>query len=145
MKLTHCCSPGQRHQIYFLCLSPRYSENKKHWLSITNSECVSCSVLSDSLWPHGLWPARLLCPRDSPGKNTGVVCHSLLQRSCWPRDRTHLSCTAGRFFTSWATREALQVLRTLCMEAQGLYVWRSTFVTPRSYLMLHSVHHSSVY
>ena len=29
--------------------------------------------------PHGLQPARLLCPLDSPGKNTGVVCHFLLQ------------------------------------------------------------------
>ena len=26
-----------------------------------------------------LQPARLLCPWDSPGKNTGVSCHSLLQ------------------------------------------------------------------
>ena len=24
--------------------------------------CVSCSVVSDSLWPHGLQPTRLLCP-----------------------------------------------------------------------------------
>ena len=40
---------------------------------------VSCSVMSDSLRPHGLWPTRLLCPWDSPGKNTGVGCHSLLQ------------------------------------------------------------------
>ena len=37
-------------------------------------------VTSDSLWPHGLQPARLLCPWDSPGKNTGVGCHALLQR-----------------------------------------------------------------
>ena len=36
------------------------------------------SVVSDSLWPHGQ-PTRLLCPRDSPGKNTGVCCHFLLQ------------------------------------------------------------------
>ena len=28
--------------------------------------------MSNSLWPQGLWPARLLCPWDSPGKNTGV-------------------------------------------------------------------------
>ena len=28
-----------------------------------------------------LWTARLLCPWDSPGKNTGVGCHFLLQRS----------------------------------------------------------------
>ena len=35
--------------------------------------------MSDSLRPHGLYPTRLLCPWDSPGKNTGVGCHSLLQ------------------------------------------------------------------
>ena len=37
------------------------------------------SVMSDSLAPCGLWPARLLCPWDCPGKNTGVGCHFLLQ------------------------------------------------------------------
>ena len=26
-------------------------------------------------------PTRLLCPWDSPGKNTGVGCHFLLQRT----------------------------------------------------------------
>ena len=31
------------------------------------------------LQPHGLWPTRLLCLGDSPGQNTGVGCHSLLQ------------------------------------------------------------------
>ena len=29
--------------------------------------------------PHGLQPTRLLCPWDSPAKNTGVGCHFLLQ------------------------------------------------------------------
>ena len=43
------------------------------------SESVSHSVLSDSLLPQGLQPTRLLCPWDSPGKNTGVGRHSLLQ------------------------------------------------------------------
>ena len=33
-----------------------------------SSRCV-CSVISDSLQPHGL-----LCPWDSPGKSTGVGC-----------------------------------------------------------------------
>ena len=37
------------------------------------------SVVSDSVRPHGLWPARLLCPWDSPGNNTGVGSHVLLQ------------------------------------------------------------------
>ena len=34
--------------------------------------------MSNSVRPHGLWIARLLCPWDSPGKNTGVGCHALL-------------------------------------------------------------------
>ena len=39
----------------------------------------ACSVMSDSSQPHGLYPARFLCPRNFPGKNTGVGCHFLLQ------------------------------------------------------------------
>ena len=42
--------------------------------------CVfSHSVVSDSLQPHGLWPARLLCPWGFPSKTIGVGCHFLLQ------------------------------------------------------------------
>ena len=40
---------------------------------------VSCSVISDSVQPHGLWLTRLLSPWDSPGNNTEVGCHFLLQ------------------------------------------------------------------
>ena len=43
------------------------------------SQSVSCSIVFNSLQSHVLQPARLLPPWDSPGKNTGVVCHSLLQ------------------------------------------------------------------
>ena len=32
-----------------------------------------------TLRPHGLYSARLLCPWDSPGKDTGAGCHALLQ------------------------------------------------------------------
>ena len=35
--------------------------------------------MSDSVQPYGLWPARLLCPWDSPGKTTEEGCHALLQ------------------------------------------------------------------
>ena len=44
---------------------------------------------------HELWPARLLCPWDSPGKNTGVDCIPFSRRSSWPRDRIQVSCIAG--------------------------------------------------
>ena len=53
---------------YVCCM--RWSASKKG---------VSYSALSDSLWPHGLYPASLLCPWNSPGKNTSVGSHSLLQ------------------------------------------------------------------
>jgi len=32
-------------------------------------------VMTDSLWPCGLQPARLLCPWNFPSKNTGAGCH----------------------------------------------------------------------
>ena len=35
--------------------------------------------MSNSVRPHRRQPTRLLCPWDSPGKNTGVGCHFLLQ------------------------------------------------------------------
>ena len=45
------------------------------------SESISSSVVFvfDSLRPRGLKLARLLCPWNSPGKNTRVDCHSLFQ------------------------------------------------------------------
>ena len=42
-------------------------------------ESLSHSAVSNSLQPHGLQLTRLLCPWDSPGQNTGVGCHALLQ------------------------------------------------------------------
>ena len=65
-----------------------------------------CAIMSDSFGPYRLQSARLLCPWNSPGKNSGVGSHSLLQGSSWPRDRTWVSHIAGRFLTVYATREA---------------------------------------
>ena len=49
-------------------------------ISLNKCGCAKfTSVVSDSLRPHGLQPTRLLCPWDSPGKNTRVGCHALLQ------------------------------------------------------------------
>ena len=41
--------------------------------------CQVASVVSDSVRPHRQQTTRLPCPWDSPGKNTGVSCHFLLQ------------------------------------------------------------------
>ena len=54
------------------------------WFKTVNGVCQGCILLPClfnfyvfvTLWAE---PARLLCPWDSPGKNTGVGCHFLLQ------------------------------------------------------------------
>ena len=66
--------------------------------------------MSDSLWPHGLQPARLLCPWDSPAKNTGVGCRALLE-GIFPAqgiepESLMSPALADRFFTTSATWEA---------------------------------------
>ena len=50
---------------------------------------LSRSVMSYSLRPHGLQPTRLLCPWDSPGKNSGVGCHFLLQETSLVCSKTY--------------------------------------------------------
>ena len=78
-------------------------------------EIITCakqvaSVMSNSVQPYGLQPARLLCPWDSPGKNTGVGCCALLQGIFWAQGSNlhllYLLALAGGFFTTSATWEA---------------------------------------
>ena len=74
------------------------------------SESDSCSVASNSLWPHRLQePPGSSVKRDSPGKNTGGDCHFLLQGIFLTQGSTHMSYTAGRFFTVWATMSLWRV------------------------------------
>ena len=61
---------------------------------------VSCSVVPDSLQPLGLQPARLLCPWDFPGQDTGFGCHFLLQGIFLTQGSNPVFCTEGRFFTN---------------------------------------------
>ena len=55
---------------------------------------VGCSLPGSSL--HGILQARIL----------EWVAISFSRGYSWPRDRTWVSCIAGRLFTIWATREA---------------------------------------
>ena len=56
---------------------------KKGWQQYTEElykkDLLSHFSRSDSVRPHRQQPTRLLCPWDSPGKNTGVGCHFPLQ------------------------------------------------------------------
>ena len=57
---------------------------------------MDCSLPGFSI--HGIFQARVL----------EWVAISFSRGSSWPRDRTQISCIAGRRFTLWATREAHQ-------------------------------------
>ena len=47
-------------------------------ISFSNFYVCACSLVCDSVFPLTA-AARLLCPWNFPGRNTGVGCHSLLQ------------------------------------------------------------------
>ena len=70
--------------------------------------------MSDAVRPHRLQPTRLPRPWDSPGKNTGVGCHFLLQ-GIFPTCQASLSIT-----NSWS------LLKLMSIES----------VMPSSYLIL---------
>ena len=61
--------------------SPMHENEKWKW---------SRSVVSNSLWSHGLQSTRFLCPWDFPGKSTGVGCHFLLHLKSLGRTKAHL-------------------------------------------------------
>ena len=115
---TCLCQPWSLHQ------SPEQvhsAPNLQSSLSLTNPLKLNrqlCACLpsrfnvSDSLCPYGPWPARFLHPWDSPGNNTGVGCHALLQGIFL----TQVSCIAGRCFTNRATREAHEYDIQACKE-----------------------------
>ena len=74
----------------------------------------SCVQLCETSWTV---TRQILCPWDSPGKNTGVNCHALLQ-GIFPTQRLnpcllHLPALASRFFTTSATWEVHILLASL--------------------------------
>ena len=56
-----------------------------------HSAAQSCLTLCN---PMDYSPPGLLCPWDSPGKNTGVGCHFLHRGSSRPKDWTMVSCVS---------------------------------------------------
>ena len=61
---------------------------------------LSRSVMSTLCNPIDCSPPGSSVHGDSPGKNTGVGCHALLQGIFPTRDQTQVSCIVDRFFTT---------------------------------------------
>ena len=81
---SRAASPGRGHHFLFGFLQrgpsglPPSSRRSQQLGPQLGCACA-CSVVSDSLRSHELQPSRFLCPWDSPGQNTGVGGHFLLQ------------------------------------------------------------------
>ena len=58
--------------------------------------CVRSSVMTDSLWTHGLYPTRLLCPWNSPDMNSGVGSLSHFGRLIWRTDSLEKMIMLGK-------------------------------------------------
>ena len=83
----------------------RWKISSKHYFKHNLFMEVHAQSLShlQLLWPHGLKPTRLLCPWHSPGKNTGVACHSLLHGIFLTQgSNPHLLCLLHRWVDSLA-------------------------------------------
>ena len=87
------------------CCGRRLMSSARWWarVCVCVCMCVRSSIIPDSLQLHGLYPSRLLCPWDSPGKNTGVGSHSLLQ-GIFPTQGENPGLLIGRrILHHWAT------------------------------------------
>ena len=71
-----------------------------------HSYCLVAKLHPTLMWPHELSPTRLLCPWNSPGKNTGVDCPFVLQRIFTTQAWRQVSCIGRQVLYCWATREA---------------------------------------
>ena len=80
--------------------------------------------MSDSWWPHELWPARLLCPWRSPGKNTGVGCHFIdLLKSALSAKETQMYRTA--LWTLWE-RARVGWFGRMALKHVYYYMWNES-------------------
>ena len=59
--------------------------------------------------------------------------------SSWPRDRTWVSCTEGRFCTIWATREALSNDNTTFLPGNSLGCYLKVFQSQQTLILLYKV------
>ena len=86
--------------------------------------------MSDSLQP-----ARLLCPWYSPGKNTGMDCHFLLQGIFPPRDPTRVSCMGRQILyclSHHRSPEGVWLYKSKCIYTlEDWWWWFSGWVSPK--------------
>ena len=121
--VPECLQPDLKPELKLKSANPKLD-------SMTCCAVLSCSVLSHTLWPHGLQPARLLCPwRFSSQEHwSGLPCpppgdlpnpgieprSSTLQADCLPSE------SLGKPNKNESTGEFLWMIKLFCI----LLWWR---------------------
>ena len=111
--------------LYLFLHIAKWSEVAQSWL--TFGDLVDCSPPGSSI--HGILQARIL----------EWIAISFSRGSSQPRDRTQVSCIAGRHFNLWATRKALHIvsksvsLHIVSPLNTNEFCSKSTFISPTSH------------
>ena len=106
-------------------------KKKNSWFhsQLKQLKSESRSVVSDSLWPRGLYSHW-----NSPGQNAGYwVAFPFSRSSSLLRDQTQVSHIAGGFFTSWAIREVQEHWSVLVKASSEAYPFSSQTSWPRNW------------
>ena len=101
----------------------------------------SCSVMSDSLWPHGLQHTRPSCPSPTPGAYSNSCsscqrCHPTISSSAVPLSSRCQSFPISQLFTSGG--QSIGVLASASvfpMNAQDWFPLEMTAVVKNSFIM----------
>ena len=110
--IRECCfiSPQNIIPPWTLCQESLLFKFWSYWGGNSVCVCLVASVMSNSVRPYELYLTRLLCPWDSPGKNSGVGCHALLQGIILTQRSNQCLLHCRWILYHWATGEALLVL-----------------------------------
>ena len=85
----------------------------------------SCSVVSDSLWPHGLQHARLPCPWPTPG-----ACSNSCQSSQWYHATISFSVVPFSFLQSFSASQSCPMSQFFASDGHGIGTSASASVLP---------------
>ena len=83
--------------------------------------CSVTLVMSDSVQPFGLLPTRLLCSWDSPGKNTEVGCHFLLQGIFLTQGSNLCLLHCRQILYHWVTGKALETSNSASLKLNSSF------------------------
>ena len=103
-------------------------------LSRASSVQFSCSVMSNTLWPHGLQHARPLCPSSAPGVYSNLCsltwwCHLTISSSVIPSSSRLQSFPAsGSFPTSQLLTTGGQILEFQLQHQSFQWIFRTDFL-----------------